>query len=194
MIRNTTLQYARELRGRRLIVAVLTTAALFTVALVAGCSSMQGGATAGGGEIVRTHDTPATIPPPAPPTREWTYDEAPVVPAGLKPHQLLKNLTFASGSASIDAEGQGALMAAAEELKSNTRWHVLAAGFADNRGESASVGQARAEAVMKFLRSQGIDAARISTMGMGTKYAKGRDYEPGQQALDRRVEVWAFMD
>ena len=125
---------------------------------------------------------------------EWSYDEAPAVPEGMKPRQILKNLTFASGSASIDAEGQGALMAAVTELKTNTRWHVLAVGFADNRGESASVGQARAEAVAKFLQSQGIDAARISTMGLGTKYAKARDYEPGQQAMDRRVEVWAFMD
>lgn len=191
MIRNSTLQGARTIRVRRMIVAAL---ALFAVAWVAGCASMQGSSTQGGGDVVRTHDTPATIPPPAPPVHEWSYDEAPAVPEGMKPHQVLKNLTFASGSASIDAEGQGALMAAVTELKANTRWHVLAVGFADNRGESASVGQARAEAVMEFLRSQGIDAARISTMGLGTKYAKARDYEPGQQALDRRVEVWAFVD
>jgi outer membrane protein OmpA-like peptidoglycan-associated protein len=194
MIRNNTLQGAREIRGRRLIVAVFSTAALFAVALVAGCSSMQGGSTTGGGEVVQRSDSPVTIPPAAPAVREWTYDDAPAVPAGMKPREVLKNLTFASGSASIDAEGQGALMAAVTELKTNSSWHVLAAGFADNRGESASVGQARAEAVAKFLQSQGIDAARISTMGMGTKYAKARDYEPGQQAMDRRVEVWAFVD
>ncbi len=192
MIRNTTLQGAREIRDRRLIVAVL---ALLAVAFVAGCSSMQGSSSSsGGGDVVQRSDSPATIPPPPAATREWTYDEAPTVPAGMKSHQLLKNLTFASGSASINAEGQGTLMAAVSDLKANTRWHVLAVGFADNRGESASVGQARAEAVAKFLRSQGIDAARISSMGLGAKYAKARDYEPGQQALDRRAEIWAFMD
>lgn len=194
MIRMTTLQGTCAVLDRRFAVAAVVAVAIFAVAWVTGCTSMKTSSSPGGGEIVRSHDSPATIPPPPPPTREWTYSEAPAVPEGMKPHQLLKNLTFASGSASIDAEGQGALMAAVQELKTNTRWHVLAVGFADNRGESAGVGEARAEAAMKFLRSQGIDAARISTMGLGSKYAKARDYEPGQQALDRRVEIWAFMD
>ncbi len=194
MTRTTTLQGMPALRRGWRAVAVLAAAGI-ALAWFAGCTSMQAGSSGASAEPnLRVQERTATLPPPPAPVRDWAYDEAPAVPAGLKPHQLLKNLTFASGSSSLDREGQGALLEAVKELKVNTRWHVLVAGFAGNRGEGASVGQARAESVGKFLRSQGIDAARISTMNLGSKYAQGREYEPQQQALDRRAEVWAFMD
>jgi outer membrane protein OmpA-like peptidoglycan-associated protein len=138
---------------------------------------------------------PSTPAVPAPVTA-WTYSEAPAVPSGMEVKKLLKTLTFPQGSSTLNQEAKGALIEAARELKTNTRWHVLAAGFTDNRGEAGNataLSRARAVAAQKYLVSQGIAADRISTEAMGSKYAEGGEFEPGQVARDRRVEIWVFM-
>src|SRR5512140_1662558 len=107
MIRITTLQDTHHVHGCRSVALIVTL--LVAAASIAGCSSSAKSSSAqGGGAVLRTHDSPAPIPGPAAAVHTWAYSEAPAVPSGMKPRQVLNNLTFASGSASIDAEGQGA--------------------------------------------------------------------------------------
>ncbi len=149
--------------------------------------------TSQGQEIYGGRPTKPDIPPPV---TTWTYSEAPAVPSGLEVQKLLKTVTFPQGSSSLNQEAQGALIEAVRELKVNTRWHVLAVGLTDNRGEAgnaASLARARADAAKKYLVSHGIPAERISTQGLGAKYAEGGEFEPERVARDRAAQIWVFM-
>jgi outer membrane protein OmpA-like peptidoglycan-associated protein len=53
--------------------------------------------------------------------------------------------------------------------------------------------RARADAVKRHLVNHGIDETRVTTMGLGSRYAVGGRFEPATVASDRRVELWAFM-
>lgn len=142
----------------------------------------------------RPNDRPAT----AEVVTEWSYQESPAVPAGYQPTRRLQRFSFAPGSATLNREAQGALLEIVDDLKVNTRWHLLAAGFTDRDGEVSGnpleLSTTRTKAVRTFLVERGIDESRISTMALGSRYAEGDQYQPAATASDRRVEVWAFMN
>jgi len=187
-------------QARRSAAAVLLVLGLALTALwVAGCANLYKSKneprpmTAQGQEIRGGEASKPSIPPPV---TAWTYSEAPAVPSGLEVHELLKTVTFPQGSSSLNQEAKGALIEAVRELKTNTRWHVLVAGFTDNRGETgnaAALSRARAEAAKSYLVSQGIPAERISIQALGSKYAEGGEFEPQQVARDRAAQLWVFM-
>jgi outer membrane protein OmpA-like peptidoglycan-associated protein len=128
---------------------------------------------------------------------DWTYGEAPAVPGGFQTHQRVQRLSFAVGSAALDREAHGALMQVRDQLKANTRWHLLVVGMADKEQESGMnadrLSEKRAQTVKNWLLQQGIDADRISTTAFGSRYATGDQFQPMTMRSDRRVEVWAFM-
>ena len=164
-------------------------AAILLLPLVAGCTAARKSAPPPSAEvIVPTERTPAPIVE----ATEWPYAETPPVPEGYRVHRRIQDLTFPAGSASLTAEGRGALTETIRVLAENPAWQVLSVGFTDGKGEPGALAKSRAETVSKLLKSGGVDAARLSTLGLGSEYARASEYEPGQQARDRRVEIWAF--
>lgn len=148
-------------------------------------------------------DTPpvAARPSDRPPTFEfvshWDYQDPPAVPPGYHSVRRMQRFSFASGSSALNLESNGALREIVDDLKANTRWHVLVVGFTDAMGEANAnqfdLSMDRAKAARGYLVRNGIDESRISTMAVGSRYAEGDQYEPATTASDRRVEVWAFM-
>lgn len=138
----------------------------------------------------------AYTPPPPSDVREWPYAEAPAVPKAIRVHKRLQRVTFPAGSSALNGEARGALRETATLLKENPRWHILVVGLTDNRGETQSpmkLCNARANSVKAFLVDLGVAERRLSTMALGSKYAKGDKFQPTTVARDRRVELWAFM-
>lgn len=80
---------------------------------------------------------------------------------------------FAPGSAALDDTAKRTLDAQAAWLKSHPRWYVKLQGHADDPGSAAqnqSLSQRRADAVMAYLVSQGVNPSQMWSKG----YARER--------------------
>jgi len=140
---------------------------------------------------------PMNTPSATPTQTTWPYREAPGVSGGHKPVRRVQVVTFPQNSASLSTEAAGALGVITDELKTNTKWSILVAGFADKMGESAGgqpLGTKRAQAVADYLASRGVAKDRIHLQSLGSTYAEGDQWTKEAQKQDRRAEVWAFWE
>ena len=102
------------------------------------------------------------------------------------------NLTFASGSSTIQAASYGEVDNLAAILKTYEDVNIAIEGHTDNTGNAAmneKLSVARAEAVKARLESTGIDASRISAAGFGSATPKETNDTPEGRAMNRRIEV-----
>jgi outer membrane protein OmpA-like peptidoglycan-associated protein len=75
-------------------------------------------------------------------------------------------------------------------LKSNADWRLRIEGHTDNVGDKAAnlkLSNARAAAVAAWLTGQGIDAARLSTAGLGDTQPVADNSTEDGRAKNRRV-------
>ena len=102
------------------------------------------------------------------------------------------NLTFASGSSTIQAASYGEVDNLAAILKTYEDVNIAIEGHTDNTGNAAmneKLSVARAEAVKARLESTGIDASRISAAGFGSATPRETNDTPEGRAMNRRIEV-----
>ena len=102
------------------------------------------------------------------------------------------NLTFASGSSTIQEASYGEVDNLAAILKTYEDVNIAIEGYTDNTGNAAmneKLSLARAEAVKVRLESAGIDASRISAAGFGSANPKETNDTPEGRAMNRRIEV-----
>lgn len=77
---------------------------------------------------------------------------------------------FAAGSAEIDQTARMTLDRQAEWLSANKGWKIKLQGFADDPGSddaNVALSRHRAQAVMDYLASKGVDPARMWAKGYG---------------------------
>ena len=77
---------------------------------------------------------------------------------------------FAEGSAELDDTARATLDKQADWLRQNPIWLIKVQGFADDPGSAAantSLSAARAEAVMAYLASRGVEPRRMWAKGYG---------------------------
>jgi outer membrane protein OmpA-like peptidoglycan-associated protein len=106
--------------------------------------------------------------------------------------QILKQIQFDTGKASIKPASFGILEEIAKLLRANPDIKKLSIeGHTDNRGAldmNQKLSQDRAESVMNYLATHGIDAGRLEAHGFGpSKPIDSNDTEAGRQN-NRRVE------
>ena len=123
--------------------------------------------------------TAATAPPPvppaaaAPPTPAPAPAAAPAPPAPPKEYRAndaLKSIFFAFDKSDIRPGDAKVLDATAAYLKANPSQLVLIEGHCDERGTAEynlALGERRAKSAMNYLVSNGIEAARITTISYG---------------------------
>lgn len=102
----------------------------------------------------------------------------------------LKPVYFGFDSAEIRTEYIPVLHGIIEYLRNNPGTDVIIRGHADRRGSKKAnyrISRLRAEKVLKYMKSMGIDASRmkIESMGEGDPQIHGGKYD---DALNRRVE------
>ncbi len=125
----------------------------------------------------------------------WPYLERPAVPEAFRARRRLGSVTFARGSAVLNAEARGALASSAERARAHPRWQVVAVGFTDGVPEHAGsvrLSRARAEAAAAFLAARGVARSRIAVLGLGDRYALSDAGQFVILAPDRKVELWVF--
>ncbi|HEU4820304.1 MAG TPA: OmpA family protein [Qipengyuania sp.] len=107
---------------------------------------------------------------------------------------LPDGVTFATGSASINAAFRATLDRVAASLKQYPNSIVDVYGYTDSTGSDAfnqRLSEQRAQAVASYLISQGVASARIRWQGFGEnpQYFKGDNSTETGRAVNRRVEI-----
>lgn len=102
------------------------------------------------------------------------------------------DLPFATGSASLQPGATTRLQALVNYLQQKPTERVEVRGHTDSVGPgefNQRLSQARADAIRSYLVSQGIDAARITAVGMGESFPIATNETATGRAQNRRVEI-----
>jgi len=99
-------------------------------------------------------------------------------------------ITFATGQATINPASDAVLNDVLAVLTANADWKLRIEGHTDNVGDKAAnlkLSNARAAAVAGWLTSKGIDAARLSAVGLGDTQPVAPNTTDDGRAKNRRV-------
>ncbi len=106
---------------------------------------------------------------------------------------VLENVTFASGSATMTGESSAILDRVAKTLLDNPKITAIRiTGYTDDRGAAKlnkALSAKRATAVMHYLASKGVDAAKMSASGMGPANPIADNATAEGRQANRRVEL-----
>jgi outer membrane protein OmpA-like peptidoglycan-associated protein/opacity protein-like surface antigen len=102
------------------------------------------------------------------------------------------NVTFATGSARLTAQGQKELDKVVAYLSTHSGVSVRLDGHTDNTGSdriNQPLSQRRADAAREYLVAKGVGASRVSTAGHGSTDPVASNDTAAGRAQNRRVEV-----
>ena len=102
------------------------------------------------------------------------------------------NITFATNQSDVNASFYPVLNSVALILKQYEKTMIDVVGHTDSTGTmqlNMQLSQARAASVGAYLQSQGVQAVRIATQGMGPQYPIASNDTPEGRAQNRRVEL-----
>jgi chemotaxis protein MotB len=115
---------------------------------------------------------------------------------GLAIRVLTDSLLFPSGSATLDPQGEPLLTEIAHLLNVDSVHPIAVEGNTDDVPVHSSVypsnwelSTARASTVVRFLISNGVQAARLSAVGYASLRPIASNATPAGRALNRRVEI-----
>jgi OOP family OmpA-OmpF porin len=104
----------------------------------------------------------------------------------------LTGVNFATDKAVLSDDAKAILDDAVTTLKSTEKdVQLRVEGHTDDRGSEAynmALSQRRAQAVVDYLVSQGVEADSLVAVGMGESYPVANNATPAGQALNRRVD------
>ena len=104
----------------------------------------------------------------------------------------LKGVVFEFNSSELDSSSFATLDAAISKINALND-HIEVAGFTDNIGSSSAnkaLSQKRANAVLNYFVSNGVDASRISAKGYGAQSPVADNSTQAGQRKNRRVELY----
>lgn len=104
--------------------------------------------------------------------------------------EVTDRVFFALDSSVVDSEGQAVLDGQAAWLKANSGTNITLEGHADERGTreyNIALGERRAAAAKSYLVSQGVEAARISTVSYGKERPAVVGNDDGSWSQNRRA-------
>jgi len=110
------------------------------------------------------------------------------------------DLAFASGSWDLSAAGKDIIAKMAKILAPDQQDKIMVTGYTDDTPVGAGLrqkgitsnqmlSQKRAETVMQYMISQGVNPAMVSAQGMGEDYPLVPNASAQARAQNRRVEV-----
>ncbi len=111
--------------------------------------------------------------------------------------KMADRILFASGSATIGADGKNALRTVAQALRAILGKTIRVDGHTDNVptgpgspfASNWELSAARALAVVRFLQEQGVDPTRLVAAGRGEFQPIGDNATADGRALNRRIEI-----
>ena len=103
-----------------------------------------------------------------------------------------RRIYFAFDSNTVDGENRAIVEAQAQYLVAHPQTKVVLEGHTDERGTreyNLALGERRAQAVERMLRTLGIAADRIKTVSYGEEKPVAQDHGESAWQLNRRVEL-----
>ena len=103
-----------------------------------------------------------------------------------------QGILFDTGSDRIRPESTPTLVEITTMLREHPELRIAVEGHTDSAGQAAgnqTLSERRAAAVRAFLLSQGIDAARVQSRGLGASKPAGPNTTPEGRQQNRRVEL-----
>lgn len=135
-------------------------------------------------------ESPAPRPTGPPSLAPAPPEAAPVPPPVFAPHAALGDVHFGPGKREVLGTDRALVDSVARWLKANPSWQLLIQGHTDDRGswqQNLIVSEERAQAVMRILVAQGVDAGRITTVGFGADRPVCQDRTERCRARNRRA-------
>lgn len=123
-------------------------------------------------------------------TKTFSYFDATKVKKGDK--MVLKNIQFDFAKSTLKPISNFELDKVVAYMKNNPNQRILLSGHTDNIGNKSSnlaLSDARANAVMSYLVSKGIQQNRIETKGSGSSDPIVPNTTEANRATNRRVEI-----
>ena len=119
------------------------------------------------------------------------------MPAVVEPAPHIKNIKpenvyFGFGSAVLDEKSKNYLAELAEELKGLEYEKVIISGHTDSAGPAAAnerLSAARAKSAAEYLKSRGLDAAKMELRGEGPHRPIADNKTAAGRSVNRRVEL-----
>ncbi len=136
-----------------------------------------------------------TKPDAAPPTQaqDWT---AAGITNSIKQNGRIglgdNEVHFATNSAKLAGDSQNVLDQVALALKNNSDWHMRVVGHTDSTGNPAAnsvLAQQRAQSVMAYLVSHGVNKGDLRVEGKGEAQPVASNNSDTGRAENRRVEL-----
>jgi OmpA-OmpF porin, OOP family len=103
------------------------------------------------------------------------------------------NVNFATGSAVLTEGSITQLSDLVKIMRAYSKVAIKIEGHTDNKGNAQSnkkLSLSRAESVMKFLKTSGIDASRMSVAGLGSDKPTADNNTEEGRAKNRRIEAY----
>ncbi|MGH7581197.1 MAG: OmpA family protein [Gemmatimonadales bacterium] len=144
----------------------------------------------------QVEDTPppapemAPVPAPAPVSTPAPVDRQAPAPDNRR-STLEERIHFALDRADLTPEARTSLTAKAEILRSSPGLTLRIDGHADERGSdeyNLALSKRRAAEAKRFMMGQGIDAARLETVGYGEEQPMDRGAGESAWAMNRRAD------
>lgn len=126
-------------------------------------------------------------------------DQCPDTPAGAQVNALgceaalvLRDVNFEFDSAQLTSSAEQTLNGVAEKLNNNDQVGVRLEGYTDSIGSeqyNQDLSQRRAESVLEYLVSEGVDRSRMDAVGYGEQNPVATNETAAGRAENRRTEV-----
>ena len=105
---------------------------------------------------------------------------------------VINDLLFNSGGATLQPQSQRRLEPLVQYLQGNAQREIIIEGHTDSIGNpevNKRLSLQRADTVMEYLLSRGIEPSRVETRGFGEEVPVATNTTNAGRALNRRVEV-----
>ena len=120
-------------------------------------------------------------------------DKKPSIGIEKNQNVVLEGVTFASGSTQLMPYAYSILAKWIKIMKENPEVVFEIRGFTDNTGSyngNIRISQKRAESVLQYFRSQGIDPSRLQAKGYGPQLPIAPNTTRDGRAKNRRIELF----
>jgi peptidoglycan-associated lipoprotein len=129
-------------------------------------------------------------PPPPPPPKEDPLEAERRRLEDLMNKIMSEDVYFEFDQFTLTAEARNILSQVGDILKRERRFSILTEGHTDERGTQSyniGLGTRRAEAVVKFLESYGVESNRMSKRSFGMEQPKTDGHDESAWAQNRRA-------
>ena len=173
----------------------LSALALASAVVLSACGSKPVAPAETAAPVAAPTATSAAPAPTAPAASAQPVAQAKAVPAHPDPTSIIskeRSVYFALDTYTVDAKDMALMQAHGKYLAANPALSIRVEGHADERGSAEynlALGQKRAEAVAKVLKTIGVKDNQLEAVSFGKEKPKAQGHDEAAWSQNRRVDL-----